>query len=188
MLHQRSDGRRGRRAESVVLCQALQQQHWPVTFCWPQMPVTQATDFIEDELVRARKDAVRWHCAHTITARRTRDSPIGRRLDGKSRRTRALDGVVGAGACKLESQHAHVVSCPIQCSSKKGKSNRGEVTVNTLGRIVLHQRSDGRRGRRAESVVLCQALQQQHWPVTFCWPQMPVTQATDFIEDELVRA
>ena len=73
VLHQRSDGQRGRRARSGVLWQALQLLHWPVTFCWPQMPVTQAADFIEDELVRARKSRGAPACAHTV-ARRTRDS------------------------------------------------------------------------------------------------------------------
>ena len=96
VLHQRSDGQRGRRAEGVVLCQALQQLHWPVTFCWPQMPVTQATDFIEDELVRARKDVVRWHCAHT-NCQTHQGLPIGRRLDGKNSKNKGTRWGSGGG-------------------------------------------------------------------------------------------
>ena len=87
---------------------------------------------------------------HILTARRTRDSRSAEGSTEKTRRTRALDGVVGVGARKLESQHEHVVSCPIRCSSKGSESNRGEVTVNILGELCCTrgQTAKGEDGQR----------------------------------------
>ena len=63
-----------------MLWQALLLLHWPLTFCWPQMLVSQAADFIEDELVRARKSRGALACARTV-ARHTRDSHIKKRIE-----------------------------------------------------------------------------------------------------------